>query len=113
MGLMAGQKARHKADPFRCRNVRQPDEAGVWRTCGDKSTEVLVHRNQDSAFLRRPGQDHGVARIGTPIDRLRHVVALIAQPARQLAAGASIDQEPQAGTTSIASSRSPAITACA
>jgi len=78
----------------------------------DELTEVLVHCDEDTPFVRGPFENGFVARVLTPLRRLDDVVALVAKPLSKAVAGTSIHHELHF-VTSMAWSESCAITACA
>ena len=79
----------------------------------DQGPEVGVDRDQNAAFVGGPAEQRHIARIATQGSHVQHVMPLAAQPVRQPATGAAVDQEPQADVTRTASMLSSAIAACA
>jgi hypothetical protein len=73
--------------------------------------EVLIKRDQNSPFSRRPLKHDSVTGIGSSLQRLRHLVALLTQPPRQSPAGAPIHKEPHGQPTCKGANESCAITA--
>ena len=111
---MIGQDLGHQFDAS-CRGlVRQPDQAGV-RLCAhvNQGPEIGVDRDQNTALVGGQAEQRRIARVATQGSDLRNVVSLAAQPFRESAPDAAINEEPQAGVTRTASRLSSASAACA
>lgn len=93
---MLGEDQIHQGDAMLSRHIRQSDHAGMLMTGGeDQLAEVLVHRDQDTAFRMSPGEDGRITGIDSTLLRLEDFVPLLAKPVRQPPSGATIDQELQ------------------
>ena len=94
--------------------IRQPHHACVRGSSDEQQlAEIIVERDQDSAFSCRLCQERRVAWIVFELSGVEDVVPLVPQPFRQAAAGAAVDQKLHRLSTETAASVSPAITACA
>ncbi len=79
----------------------------------DKRPEICVDRNQDPLLFSRYPQQGSIARVGMLLTSVSHVMTLLAQPLREPAAGAAVNEKSHNYETLTASSRSFATTAWA
>lgn len=101
-------------DPLVDWQIGESDHARVRGSSDEQQlTEVVVERDQDSAFGCRSCQERRVAWIVFDFAGVEDIVPLVPQPFRQAAAGAAVDEELHRLSTETAASVSPAITACA
>lgn len=104
----------HQFDSVLSTEVGQSDKAGMRLLFEEhEPSKVGVNRDEDATILCGQFQQTGIARIGPQISRLHDVVSFASQPIGQPAASAAVDQEPHRLVTSIESSESLAMTACA
>jgi hypothetical protein len=109
---MALQDLLHQGDAGTCGHIRQSDQACMRLAPKPKQrSEISVDGHQNATFASRPAQQRRVAGIGASVLRLIDVMALSAQPMRQAAPGAPVDQESHDARTRTASILSFAITA--
>jgi len=84
----------HDGIPLRHRAVRKPDQAAVWLVATvDQQTEVEVEGDQDTRPSCRELEDGGVARVRSPTAAIDRIVPTGADPLRQAAARAPVDEE--------------------
>ena len=93
------------------RHIRQADQSSVWDVMQiNQLPEVRIYCDQNSIFRVCKLQQGPVPRIRAEGLSFEHVMAVIAEPLRQSASGASVYQEPHASATETEASVSPAMT---
>lgn len=92
-------------------NIGQEDQSRVCNSSQvNQSSKVLVHRDKNSVICSRSFQQSPVTWIPAEGSGFNNVMSIVAQPLRQPASGASVDQEPHGAATETGARVSPAIT---
>jgi hypothetical protein len=111
---MIGQNLLYESDPESWRDVGQPNQAAMPLLLEENQpAEVLVHGHENPLVGSRASEDFPVSGIVPPLARLDHVMSFRAQPIREGAPGAPVDEESHLQETLTASSESCAMTASA
>ena len=111
---MSLQYLGHQGDTLQRGNIREAQQASMLEALAvDEFSEIRVDRNQNPGFGSGSFEQCPIARIGSELAGLEHVMPLVAQPIGQRWAGTAIDEELHGSATEMADSVSRAITACA
>jgi hypothetical protein len=99
-GRMIGEDLRHQLDPPCRGHVRQPNQAGM-RFCADvdQRSEIGIDRDQNAALVGGQAEQCRIPRIAPQGSDFQDVVPLAAQPRRQPATDAAVNEESQTGVT--------------
>ncbi|MEO6593532.1 MAG: hypothetical protein ABIP94_02125 [Planctomycetota bacterium] len=110
---VTSEKVRDDGDAFRGRAVGKPHQATMWPFSEHQQAEVLIDRDEDAIFGERLLQDRGVAGVRGPRTGVDDIVPGICEPAGELLASATVDQERTTQPTRMLSNESLAMTAWA